>query len=405
MKRIFFIWLACSFTCMGGLIAQSTIHSITGWNRNEVGGRVLFTPRTIFKTGFSYEIMALSPASNTDLGSWLVKKGAEELVADGYTLPDVTHTQNKEVYSFTTWTVEADKGPRQWFVDYIAFQRSDGAIRYARMIFPKGIKSPYLSTAIQHFAKLSKAEGNQIGPDKNTARRESKNIKTTKRRAPATPLTKAGMGLKDADIKGVVMNTEYGSGVGGMLVVDYRAYLLLKDGSVYKYPDCSPYDLDVAESRKIQPDKWGTWILDGDALIVKLPEKGTLKTERWKKSSWYWTRPAKDAEKISGSFKTISGGGNTAMGGSVMVVSSANISLNDKGQFTYSAMGGGSASESGTSVSAYSNKSSAGTYYLKGYCIELKFNNGEVQRKLFYFYPDTNDTFTINGSDYVPADK
>lgn len=384
------------------LNAQSSIPALNGWNQKEQDGHVVFTPKTLFNTGFSYEVMPLLPTPGESLGDWLEKKGRSDLTVAGYAAPAAGEAKRQLVQSYETWSAIAVKNGKRWSLHFIAFQKPDNTIRYAMITTPTGPKSPYMDVAIKHFIQLSVSDGmmKQIAGDK-PVNENNQSVRTEKI---VTPLTTPGNGLKASDIKGVVMNMEYGTGVGGMLIIEYRAYLLLNDGSLYKYPDCPPYDLDVAKSREIQPDKWGTWKMEGNTIVVNLPEKGGTKTSRWEKN-WFWGQPAKDEEKVNGSFKTISGGGNTALGGGAMIVSAANLTLNDKGQFTYAHTGGGSNSDSNGDVAAYSSQNSAGTYTLKGYSIELKFNNGKVLRKFFYFYPKTRDTFTINEDAYVPAGK
>lgn len=51
------------------------------------------------------------------------------------------------------------------------------------------------------------------------------------------------------------------------------------------------------------------------------------------------------------------------------------------------------------------HKDGAGKYVLNGYSLELRYNNGQVQQKSFYFYPDSKETFGIGTSAYVPAGK
>jgi hypothetical protein len=53
-------------------------------------------------------------------------------------------------------------------------------------------------------------------------------------------------------------------------------------------------------------------------------------------------------------------------------------------------------------TTTYAKSNAAGIYRLDGYSIEMKYNNGEVVRKLFYFYPDSRTTFGIGGSAYIP---
>jgi hypothetical protein len=106
---------------------------------------------------------------------------------------------------------------------------------------------------------------------------------------------------------------------------------------------------------------------------------------------------------MKGSYKTIGGGGNTALGGNTMIFVASNITFNDKGQFTLQKTSGGSNTDFDVSTTTYANSNSAGTYTLNGYSIEMRFNNGQAVRKLFYFYPDSKTTFGMGSDAYVPV--
>jgi hypothetical protein len=171
----------------------------------------------------------------------------------------------------------------------------------------------------------------------------------------------------------------------------------LNDGSIYKYPKVSPYELDVTKSKQTEPAKWGKWKLEGKTMVVQLPGNGGIKTERWEKN-WFWTKPAAANEKLDVSFERIYGVGNS---GGTMAVTTGNISFNNKGQFTLLRTAGVTSSEYEVHTSAYSDKKSAGTYVLDGYSIELHFNNGTVTKQLFYFFPDSRDAICIGGQVYT----
>jgi hypothetical protein len=258
-----------------------------------------------------------------------------------------------------------------------------------------------MNTAVQHFIALYKKEG---GPAAASTDNSDRSTTTTTQKPKAqreeTPVTAPGQGLKPADIRGIIIHQETGIGVGGMVIIVWRPYLLLKDGTMYSHCSVSPYDLDVARSRQLEPKQWGTWSLQGKVLTTKFPDD--KQPDKWD-AHWQWTQPAEKNEKIKGSFYTIGGGGNTAMGGGSMVVSSSNITFNEKGQFTRVSTGGGSYSGATGSVTAYSNKDAAGAYILDGYSIELKYNNGTSARMSFYFYPDGKDVFGLGARDYGPA--
>ncbi len=289
-----------------------------------------------------------------------------------------------------------------WNFFLLAYRKPDRSVRYARIKYPGNPKNNYLNIAVNHFTTLSKKEGVVIDTEKESSVDNGKNTekeKVTVKKS-ATPTTAPGKGLQPSDIKGVVINAESGIGVGGMVIIEYRPYLLLQNGSVYRYPVVAPYDLDVAASKKAEPNKWGTWKLEGKILVITLPHKGVMKTERWD-DDWFWAKTPMPNEKLQGDYETISGGGNTAMGGNTMIFSSSNIKFNNKGQFTMKKAAGGSNTDFDVSTSAYSNSNAAGTYKLNGYSIEMRYNNGQVVRKLFYFYPDSRTTFGIGDDAYV----
>ena len=409
MKHLF-VTIFCSLLCLvslNNLAAQSAIPSIDGWSREEHAGEVVFTPRTLIKSNFSYELKPLSAQTKTDLKQWIVAQATKELKMEGYSLPYLAHAEIEDIQTLVNWSVEAVKDNKHWMFDYMAFKQQDGRIRYARMRFPTAFNQEYLNTAVAHFASLTLGQQSRQPAGRPVEASEEKRsvAKATSSTTSGEPLTEPGMGLKESAIRGVVMKTSYGYGVGGMMIVEYRPYLLLKDGSIYKYLSYAPYDFSVDKSKSLEPDKWGKWRLDGQELVVTLPESTGLKTDRWKHKSWYWTRPAQPGEKINGRFNTISGGGSLAVGGSAMTVSASNIRFNDKGQFTFSRVAGGAGSGNGVSSSAYSSREEAGTYYLNGYSIELRFNNGVKKRFLFYFYPDSKKAFRMNESDYVSSDE
>jgi len=187
----------------------------------------------------------------------------------------------------------------------------------------------------------------------------------------------------------MIMHLEYESGMGGGIYPVYNAYMLFKNGDIYKYPELCLADLGIAASKITEQMKWGTWKQNGTSIDVSWPtEKAERYNTTWEKKSLYNILPATKAEMLNGSFSSISGGGNTALGGDVMVMAASNISFNKEGKFTLEKVVGVSSSRSvWENTSANSNH--AGTYLLDGYSIELKYYNGKTERSFFYFYPDS----------------
>jgi len=391
--------LICLSLCID-LVAQPDMQPIQGWKMSGNNGHYSFTPTALIGSiPIDYDIFPPKKTGNADPAGWLAALVTKDLSDLQYTpLPGNPNIQ--EIKSIHTYSVGVkDAGGRQWLINYMAYSRQDGTIRYGRIIeSPVNSVKPYMTRAVQHFMALCRQEGglsNSSGSSTSSAGQ-----KTTRPKREETPVTAPGQGLKPADIKGFVIHQETGIGVGGMVIIVWRPYLLLKDGTMYSHCSVSPYDLDVARSRQMEPNQWGTWTLQGKTLITKFPDDKT--PDKWE-SHWQWARPAEKNEKIRGAYYTISGGGNTALGGGSMVVSSSNITFNDKGQFTRESTGGSSYAGATGSVTAYANKDAAGTYILDGYSLELKYNNGTASRVSFYFYPDSKEVFGLGARDYVPS--
>jgi hypothetical protein len=409
MKKFF---LSCILLFFIGIsFSQSPMPSITGWKMLEQNGHYSFMPAGGGGKTFVYEVMALQRGNGEMDGNWFKGVADKDLERAGYTLPANDNTKVNVQSSLYNYTMQvSDRNGRKWLTTYVGYQLSGGEYRLARMISSPDVAyfKANIQPAITHFGKLAKQDGVVIkGRDGSTGERatERKTTASSKRIKPEELMTDNG--LKPGEVKGIAIHLEYGVGVGGMMITKYEPYLLLTDGSIYNDPVISPYKFDVAKSKQLEPRKWGTWKAVGKTIVINWPaeEKEKDRSQTWEKN-WFWARPATTGEKIAGSYGTISGGGNTAFGGNVMVVSSTQLMLNKDGQFTMASVGGGSNSgDAGVSSTAYAHKDAAGTYVLNGFSVALHFNNGKVEQKAFYFYPDSKDVFGIGARVYTPKGK
>jgi hypothetical protein len=385
-----YLLLLAGFLLPALLYAQAIIPPIPGWKMEVNKDTYRFIPPSLLNSAanFEYDIMPVEKSNGIDLGEWLKAAATKDLHGAGYsgTSPGVLKTVNNSSDLLTYSALTNDGSGKKLAVIYFAYVRPDHGVRYGKIVRLREYTGTYINVAANHFVAILKQEmtpGKTITP--GVAATEEKPITTA---AQPTQVNGSGKGITAAEIKGVLLHSETRLGVGGMLIFVYFPYLLLKNGSLYEHLTVSPADINEAQSRQSEPTKWGTWKLDGKALIVTHRNKdGSMtKPNRW--TGWSWASPAKPNEKLNRTYGSISGGGNTAMGGGSMVVSSKYITFNSQGQFTYESVGGGSYNGSTGSVSAYSSKNSAGTYVLDGYSIELRFNNGQVNRQSFYFYDD-----------------
>lgn len=396
-----FLLLTTYCYCLLIAHAQVNVSPIANWNQQVDNNKYIFIPNNA-GANFTYEVMPLEKSNSNSLEEWLKKTAEQQIKSGGYTLASPKDVASVDVMNYKTCAaLVADPSGKKWMISYMAYKTNSNNIRYVKMTMPAGLQNSYMNIAIKHFINLSKQENNNQAPETNSSTSKENQQQLNKK---TEPIITGGKTLKSDEIKGVVLNLEYGYGAGGMVIAEYNPYLLLKDGSIYKAPKISPYELNVALSRQAEPEKWGTWKLDGKIMEVQLPEKGLIKTKRWEKN-WYWARPAENNEKIQGAFKTVGGGGNTAFDGTTMIVIGSNIAFNNKGQFTLEKYSGGSSYDFDWGVSTSSKKNTTGTYSLNGYSIELKFNNNEVIKKIFYFFPDSKMAFGLGTDTYTDIKK
>lgn len=399
MKHFLLLTIYCF--CLSAIQAQVNIAPIQNWNQQVDNERYIFIPNNA-GTNFTYEVMPLEKGSNGTLDEWLKKTAEQQIKSGGYSLSSAKDFALVDVMNYKTCAaLVADPSGKKWMISYMAYKTNSNNIRYVKMTMPAGSQNTYMNVAIKHFINLSRQENNSQPAEAHSSAAKEKQQQSNKK---DDPVITGGKTLKSEEIKGVVLNLEYGYGVGGMVIAEYNPYLLLKDGSIYQNSKVSPYDLNVALSKQAEPEKWGTWKLEGKTMVVQLQEKGVMKTKRWDKN-WYWARPAENNEKIQGAFKTIGGGGNTAFGGTTMIITGSNIAFNNKGQFTLEKYSGGSSYDFDWGVSTSSKKNTTGTYTLNGYSIELRFNNNEVLKKMFYFFPDSKMAFGLGTDTYTEIKK
>jgi hypothetical protein len=192
--------------------------------------------------------------------------------------------------------------------------------------------------------------------------------------------------------QGIYLHLEYRYGLG--VEIYYRPYLLFKDGTIYQNLDVNPDKLNIEQSKKDEPKNWGTWKKQGEDIVVQWPDE----TDTWEKDTWYTTLAATKGEQISGTYRSLSGISNIQLGGSSTVIATATLSFSGN-KFTYETFGGSTDSQ----TVAYGSKNKAGTYTLNGNTIELRFNDGSVEKKFFYFYPGegAKTVFGVGSNYYI----
>ncbi len=199
----------------------------------------------------------------------------------------------------------------------------------------------------------------------------------------------ANNNLSDEDIEGNYMRTQTLYGLSGVFIKNV-SYLLLKNGDVFKKLRGSPYELDVAESKRNQAKHWGTWEKQGGKIYIKWSNG---KESTWEK--WHKTIAAKNGETLDGTFQS-----GDPFGGSE-VYNFNTITFSKNGQFSSAKLKGGD-----TDWKPIISKSEQqGTYALDRHSITFKKPGQADETFLFFFYPDSHQHFAIGRSNFVPLKK
>ncbi len=178
------------------------------------------------------------------------------------------------------------------------------------------------------------------------------------------PITSPEKGIPLSNVEEVILRptvTGTAYGVTSKVVV----YLLLKNGTIYSRPSASPHDLDVLNSKKIQPKKWGKWSKKGNQLIVNFKSVQT-----WKK--FYKTSKYNTNERFNGIFKTVGAFSDSKFHTFNTIIFKSN------GTFTCRYF----YKNKGNYKPHSKDKKIQGSYKIKDYTIELTYNSGDIERFL-----------------------
>lgn len=366
---------------------------IPGWKTENLAGAYVFTPANNpgnGQAGFSYTIMPLRKESPANLIAWTEATLKADLSKKGLTLNQPVSNRTIQQIASCAATVHDNAGNKRVFT-YFAYQVPGGSIRVAMFNSPAGY-SPYMNQAATHLAAFSKKE---------LALAPGQQASNTPDETKTTPPVASAPVKSDGAVRGIILHKE--TKWSGTLAMPYEAaYLMFNDGSTLMYVDDDPYTLDIAQSKRTNKN-WGQWKQAGtDIILTYNSSNGGTQTEQWTKGRWRWAMPASNNDKIAGAFTAISiGGGFTGAFSGV----AKNLTLNKAGQFALATSTATNYKDASGSSGVYSNRDNAGTYVLKGFSIELHFNNGKVDKHSFYFFDSDKNMFGIGKSIYTPDSK
>jgi hypothetical protein len=207
-------------------------------------------------------------------------------------------------------------------------------------------------------------------------------------------------GIAASQIDRVVVVTGTGTGVGGMPISRYTPHLLLRGGAAIRNPRSAPEQIDIQTMRTSSPNNVGTWQIQGGELVLNFP--GMQQPRRVKPNKFYTAIPARAGESLTGKYRTVSGGGNSALGGNFSVISTGEYTFYADGRFER----GSSTGVGGSGVAGRATGSDGGRYRLNGYTISLMGAGGQAQNAFFVFGANpsgskSTEIIYINASAYL----
>jgi hypothetical protein len=221
---------------------------------------------------------------------------------------------------------------------------------------------------------------------------------------PTKALATTALATSDAQkligqISTVGFYTKTGMGYGGMLTFNPTPVVLFKNGEAVKDMDALGAPEGIARHRQQNPEDWTKWRRSGQT--IELMEK-----DGWKKLYYTKTMDRLPAGfTLQGKYRSTSGGGNLAMGGTSAVAVWSDLAFDRDGNF---ASGGGAGSSSstpgvGSVVTSGKAANQSGRYAIDGYTLTLRYGSGKIERRMIV--TDTKDTGVIwlDGDGYSRA--
>lgn len=180
-------------------------------------------------------------------------------------------------------------------------------------------------------------------------------------------------------IDSVVLVQGYGTGYGGMITVEYRPAILFKDGS---------YTRDAAGVLGATPRRDGRWTRSGAGWVLTGNDgKSTSVPAKMR------ARPATRGATLDGVYRKMGGVGTPGTGVAVVATYESMQFARDG-----SVQMGKAAGASTSSMATSSRSGGAARYQLDGYSVALRHGDGRSERRLFYFFPDSDNAIGVGGT-------
>ena len=201
-----------------------------------------------------------------------------------------------------------------------------------------------------------------------------------------------------ADIEGFGFDSCTRVGYGGMVMYVPCPVVLFKNGVALTDVEGLSEPAGLAAHRAANPKKWTQWRRQGDRVQL-------TKTDGWKSityTSVYSTLPKNFT--LDGRYHSMSGGGNTAMGGGQAVAAWSDYLFRRDGSVQRDGGAGASSTGSGVDVTASGSAASkTGRYRVDGLILAIDYDDGSRERRIIIADPEDQGkgTMWLDGQGYV----
>ena len=206
------------------------------------------------------------------------------------------------------------------------------------------------------------------------------------KQAAAAPMPSASFAGNWSKVSQVLFRSVAGIGVGGMVVMEFEPMILLKDGTYYDVGDRALEDVDLAAEQSAKPNQFGRWSRSGDGYVLTNAD-GKAKSYALQDGALFKAYSAEQPTMLSTRYERFSGGGNTALGGEMMIARSNIYTFMPDGRFSTEGSVGASSSgeQTGVSTTLQSESATAGRYTLDNHTLVLTFADGRQERHFFAY--------------------
>lgn len=413
------------------LFTQASIAQ-EGWEKSKENEALVYIPTDI-KSGkvFRYTINLPIDISKEDEKTWLLNYAKEHQNSLGSPLKPWKITPEK-TGGWGTTNMYVNVQGEKMSVGYQSKTLANGKVYILQMI-----SSSDLSIILKYGRQI-----NKISSDAESTFRENPPISTVaatpvkgqkqlggnKSETPKTKLTAKekrlaierairttpGKGARSSEIAAVWIDSGINVLWGG---IDVDTYLLFKDGTVYMDCEIPPNELLVEESKRLQVagevykrNKWSSWRRSGVGYQIKKRDGS------WEKLDGNNAIMTKRGEKLNAKFITASG---SQMYGShrswitfkpngtfelekLSMMTTPDLSIgpsvstvhkSDRKGTSGTTVVSGTDIGGGTTSKKKDGSKNTGTYYLNGYTITLKHDNGYEHTELFFFDKSNKKSF------------